>query len=136
MAEVTPIQFPKFEEDNGYLCVFESGQRVPFPIRRVFTVSARRGDLRGEHGHKQCTQLLVSVAGKIRVVCDNGLVRSEHLLDGMGSGLLIPPGVWATQEYLEDEAILMVLCDRAYEADDYIRDYEDFKVFLALEGTN
>lgn len=136
MTNVTPILFPKFEEDNGYLCVFESGKHVPFLVRRVFTVSARRGDLRGEHAHRQCTQLLVSLSGKIRVACDNGVVQSELVLDGMGSGLLIPPGVWATQEYLTDDAILMVMCDRPYEVEDYIRDYKDFQAFWATEGSN
>ena len=49
----------------------------------------------------------------------------------MWNGLLIPPGIWSTQEYLVDNAVLMVMCDRGYEAADYIRDYNDFKTFLA-----
>lgn len=136
MADVTPIQFQRYEENNGFLCVFESGQRVPFSICRVFTVSARKGDFRGDHAHKKCTQLLVSLSGKIRVTCDNGSVVSEYLLEGMGSGLLVPPGVWARQEYLMDDAVLMVLCDRGYEVDDYIRDYKDFKAFLGIGESN
>lgn len=135
MTELNRIQFQRHLEENGLLCVFESGQLVPFPIQRVFTISARKGDLRGDHAHKKCTQLLVSLCGKIRVNYDNGLVVSGHVLDGMGSGLLIPPGVWSTQEYLSEAAILMVLCDRVYEVDDYIRDYSEFKVFLATGGS-
>ena len=131
MSQIAAIQFQKYEEDNGFLCVYESGQKVPFEIKRVFSVSAKGGDIRGDHAHKKCTQLLVCVSGAIRVVCDNGSVKSVHRLDGMWNGLLIPPGIWSTQEYLVDNAVLMVMCDRGYEAADYIRDYNDFKTFLA-----
>ena len=130
MALVTPIQFPKYADPNGVLCVFECGRHVPFDVRRVFTVSARVGNIRGDHAHKKCTQLLVCVSGKIRVTCDDGSVVTEYYLDSMGSGLLIPPGIWAKEDYLVDGAVLMVLCDRGYEGEDYIRDYGDFKTFL------
>ena len=130
MNLATPIHVQKYTDVNGVLCVFESGRHVPFDIRRVFTVSARAGDVRGDHAHKRCTQLLVCVSGKIRVTCDDGSVVTEHHLDNMGLGLLIPPGIWAKEDYMVDGAVLMVLCDRGYEAEDYIRDYHDFKTFL------
>jgi len=124
---VTPLSFKMHEDTNGVLCVYESGQLVPFDIRRVFTVSAGAGDIRGEHAHKRCAQLLVCVAGKILVSCDDGEVVTQHRLDNMGAGLLVPPGNWAKEEYLEDNSVLMVLCDRVYEVADYIRDYKEFK---------
>jgi dTDP-4-dehydrorhamnose 3,5-epimerase-like enzyme len=133
MTEATPIRFNSVEAPGGVLCVYESGKQVPFVMQRVFTVSATAGNARGDHAHRQCTQLLVCVAGKIRVSCDNGRSVKDYLLDNMGAGLLVPPGVWARQEYLDDGAVLMVLCDRGYEAEDYIRDYGEFKEFLGLQ---
>jgi dTDP-4-dehydrorhamnose 3,5-epimerase-like enzyme len=130
MNFATPIYVQKHTDVNGVLCVFESGRHVPFDIRRVFTVSARAGDVRGDHAHKRCTQMLVCVSGRIRVTCDDGSVVTEYDLDNMGLGLLIPPGIWAKEDYMADDAVLMVLCDRGYEAEDYIRDYSDFKTFL------
>jgi len=130
MVDVIQIQFGKHAENNGALCVYESGQHVPFDIRRVFTVTARAGDIRGDHAHKQCSQLLVCVSGKIKVSCDNGASVTHHLLDNMAVGLLVPPGIWAREEYMEEGAVLMVLCDQGYEADDYIRDYSDFNSFI------
>jgi dTDP-4-dehydrorhamnose 3,5-epimerase-like enzyme len=134
MASVTSIHFPKHEDINGVLCVYECGRQVPFEIRRVFTVSAKGKDIRGDHAHKKCTQLLVCVSGKIQVSCDDGLIVTHCILDNMGVGLLVPPGVWAKEEYMVDDAVLMVMCDRGYEADDYIRDYNDFKSFVGLKG--
>lgn len=132
MTSATAIHFKKFEDPNGVLCVYEGGQQVPFDMRRVFTISARVGDTRGDHAHKQCTQLLICVSGKIRVSCDDGAVVTQHLLDNMGAGLLIPPGIWAKEKYMTESAVLMVLCDRNYEAEDYIRDYNEFKIFIGL----
>ena len=132
MINATEVYFKKYEDTNGIVCVYEGGQQVPFDIRRVFTVSARAGDIRGNHAHKQCTQLLICVSGKIRVSCDDGSAVTEHLLDNMDAGLLVPPGNWAREEYMTDGAVLMVLCDRGYEAEDYLRDYNDFKTFVGL----
>lgn len=130
MPSATIIRFIKHADSIGVLCAFERGQHVPFDIRRVFTVSARAGDIRGNHAHKKCIQLLVCVSGQIRVTCDDGLVVTQHLLEDMSVGLLVPPCVWAKEEYITDGAVLMALCDRNYEADDYIRDYDDFKAFV------
>ncbi len=122
----------RHEEDNGFLCVFQRGLNVDFDIRRVFAVSASQGDVRGNHAHRQCSQLLMCVAGKVLVTCEDGSKSAEYLLSGMNTALLIPPGIWAKQEYLTNDALLIVLCDRDYEPEDYIRDYYDYKKFLQL----
>lgn len=126
----TVISFPRFADGNGVLCVYQSQQQVPFEIQRVFTVSAALGDIRGAHAHKQCSQLLVCVSGEIRVACDDGSLVTHYVLGSMNSGLLVPPGIWATEEYMTDGAVMMVLCDRKYEEGDYIRDYAEFRDFL------
>lgn len=131
MNEPTIITFPKHSEDNGAVHVYECGQGVPFRVERVFTVTARKGDMRGDHAHKKCSQLMVCVAGTIRVICDNGIQKSEHMLCDMSVGLLVSPGLWAQQQYLTDNATLMVLCDRPYEPEDYIRELADFTEFLS-----
>ena len=64
------------------------------------------------------------------MTCDDGLVVTEHLLDTMATGLLVPPGIWMKEEYMVDDTVLMVLCDRSYEDEDYIRNYLNFKSFL------
>ena len=130
MASAALINFLTYGNSDGTLSVYECGKQVPFDIRRVFTVSARKNDVRGNHAHKKCTQLLVCISGKILVSCDDGSVSTQYLLDNMSIGLLVPPGIWASEEYVDNAAVLMVLCDRGYEADDYIRDYNDFKNFL------
>ena len=134
MAKPTLINFKKHKHENGELCVYECGQLVPFNVRRVFTVSAKLNDIRGKHAHKQCSQLLICVFGKIRVTCDDGFNITNYELDNMELGLLVPPGIWAKQEYLLDDSVLMVLCDSNYEESDYIRDYKELQDFLGVKG--
>ena len=41
----------------------------------------------------------------------------------------MPPGLWNTVQFRQNESVLIVLCDRIYEADDYIQDYSEFLSF-------
>ena len=126
------IHFPTRGDKGGMLSVYQSGEHVPFDIRRVFTVSAGKGSIRGHHAHKACSQLLVSVHGRIRVTCSDDAKTEQFDLDDSGLGLLIPPGIWAKQEYMTDVAVLMVLCDRGYEESDYIRNYDEYVEYVRL----
>ena len=119
-----------YKDTNGILCAYESQKDVPFNIKRVFTVAAKYGEVRGNHAHKKCSQLLVCISGGIKVLTDNGYKQREFNLKDMGQGLIVPPGVWASQKYTKKNSLLMVLCDQAYEAEDYIRSYEEFKLFI------
>ena len=120
------IEFPAYGAHNGKLTVFEGRGTVPFEIRRVFSVVAGRGANRGAHAHHRCTQLLVCLSGRVRLTCFDGAATEHNDLEPGGVGILVPPGVWATQEYLEDSSVVIVFCDREFEPDDYIRDYQEF----------
>jgi dTDP-4-dehydrorhamnose 3,5-epimerase-like enzyme len=133
MGTAEIINFPKFDDARDSLSVYECRKYVPFDILRVFTIRASGGETRGNHAHKKCTQLLVCVKGRIKVRCNNGADVTEFVLDDIGKGLLIPPGVWAAQEYCDDFSVLMVMCDRGYEADDYIREFGEFVAFAQGE---
>lgn len=130
MKNCNLINFPMFVAPNGNLAVYEKGKEITFDIERIFTVTGHKGDRRGSHAHKKCTQLLICVAGKIRVTCDNGTDLTEYILSDVNQGLEIPAGVWAEQEYIENHSVLVVLCDRVYEEDDYLRDYSKYKDYI------
>jgi hypothetical protein len=123
------IRFPSFADPDGELCVYENATGVPFNIARTFHVSARMGQIRGQHAHRHCAQLLICTAGAIDAVVDDGTHRLTFRLDAPNLGLILPPTLWSEQIYLSEPSLLMVLCDRPYEADDYIRDYDTFRVW-------
>jgi dTDP-4-dehydrorhamnose 3,5-epimerase-like enzyme len=125
---VNLIELPLYEDNHNALVVAEgSTANVPFIISRVFNVQASIGSIRGKHAHLKCTQLLICTIGSVEVICDDGFSLKKYILDKSNFGLLIKPGVWAQQKYLEEHTVLTVLCDRPYEEDDYVCDYEEFK---------
>jgi len=121
------IQFEVHSNSSGNLCVYESDDGVPFDIKRIFTVMAKKNEIRGNHAHKICQQLLVCVSGEIEVTCDDGLNQRIYRLSEMGKGLLIPAGIWASEKYINEGSVLKVLCDSIYDKNDYIFNYEEFK---------
>lgn len=127
--ELAVVKLPHHFEDNGDLIVIERSINIPFSIVRVFVVRAPQGAVRGQHAHKACSQFLTCPNGIVEIVCDDGTNKETFMLDHPNTGLLIPPGIWAQQTYKTYGAVLTVLCDRLYEADDYIRDYKDFKEY-------
>jgi dTDP-4-dehydrorhamnose 3,5-epimerase-like enzyme len=128
MKLVKLIELPYLKENNGDLVVVE-GEIIPFSIKRVFNVRQQKGDIRGKHAHLHCSQLLICTNGAVEVKCDDSRTTEIYVLDKPNFGLFIPPGIWGYQKYLEDNTTLTVLCDRPYEEADYIRNYDDFKLF-------
>ena len=128
MKLVKLIEFPYIKENNGDLVVVE-GSIIPFNMSRVFTVRASKDSVRGEHAHRQCSQLLICTNGAVEVKCDDTSTTEIYVLDKPNFGLFIPPGIWADQKYIENNTILTVLCDRPFEEADYLRNYDDFKLF-------
>mgnify|MGYP001013313978 CR=1 FL=1 len=132
MESVQLIQFPFFKEDNGELSVFEQNPKaIPFQIKRIFNVRADKGSVRGQHAHYLCSQLLICSNGSIEVTCDDSFNKKVFLLDRPNYGLLVPPAIWAEQNYLQNNSSMTVICDRPYEVKDYISNYKLFKEFVS-----
>ena len=126
ISDLQLIELPKFSVDNGELFVAEAGSHLPISIARVFVVCAREGAIRGQHAHRLCTQVLFCVHGAIRVSCDDGSSQRDIELGGPEHALLVPPSIWGEQVFLTRDSVLIVLCDRKFEDQDYIRDRAEF----------
>lgn len=129
VGDLTLTQLPTFSDPNGNLTVVEFKKNIPFMILRAFIVTANKGQLRGQHAHKECQQFLVCTSGQIAVTCDDGMHTRRFVLDTPERGLLIPAGIWAQQLYQTDGAVLTVLCDKSYDEADYLRNYSQFKIY-------
>ncbi|QJB58045.1 WxcM-like domain-containing protein [Pseudodesulfovibrio sp. zrk46] len=122
---------PRFSDMRGDLSVVEIERLLPFSVNRLFyTYNIDTELVRGEHAHIECQQFLVSVAGSVNVVCDNGKHREEFVLDNPGVGLHIPHLCWGVQYKHSKDNILLVLASHSYEAEDYIRDYDEFIKYI------
>jgi dTDP-4-dehydrorhamnose 3,5-epimerase-like enzyme len=117
---------------NGDLTVMEEFTDIPFSIARVFVVRGFDGSVRGKHAHKACSQFLTCPYGRVEVQCNDGSDVATYILDKPNMGLLIPPSIWAQQTYLIPNSVLTVLCDRPYESQDYIRNFDDFRKYRKI----
>ncbi|MBF0419896.1 MAG: WxcM-like domain-containing protein [Magnetococcales bacterium] len=119
---------PLVPDMRGSLSVAEYEKHIlPFVPKRcfiVFDVPSR--EIRGEHAHKELHQYLICVKGSVNVVLDDARMRKEIVLDRPYVGLHIPPLVWGIQYKYSQDAVLLVLASEVYDANDYIRNYDDF----------
>lgn len=129
VAGVTLHHAPTIKDLRGDLSTRELGAGLPFRPRRYFMVSGVRSrEVRGEHAHRECKQLLVCLSGSVSCVVDDGEHRQEVVLDSPDLALYLPPMVWGVQYKYSHDAVLLVLASDRYDPDDYIRDYDDFIV--------
>lgn len=121
---VTSLQVMR--DARGALTVVEFSRHVPFAVARLFYVSGVPVGLsRGGHAHRRCSQYMICQSGRLRVAATDGS-RERSLELTAGQAVLIEPGIFASQVYLEVDSVLLVLCDRPYEAEDYIHKMDEF----------
>lgn len=128
VSGVSLIQLKLVDEIGGKLSVGEFDRELPFVPKRYFMVfDVPSLETRGAHAHKNCQQLLVCVAGSCSVLVDNGFESAEIELNSPNVGLYMPPMIWGVQYKYSPDAVLLVFASDYYDADDYVRDYADFK---------
>jgi UDP-2-acetamido-3-amino-2,3-dideoxy-glucuronate N-acetyltransferase len=121
-------RLPRIADLRGSLVFGEIAAQLPFHPQRfflVFDVSSR--EVRGEHAHRELHEFLVCLRGSCSLALDDGQSRQEVVLDSPTVGLHVPPRVWRVHYKYTPDAMLLALCSDIYRADDYVRDYDEFK---------
>ena len=125
------IQLRRADDMRGSLSAMEF-DGLPFVPARIFAVyGVPSAEVRGEHAHLACHQVLICVSGTLTVLVDDGSSRSEVVLDDPGVGLYLPPRIWGSQFGYSPDAVLVVLASHPYDAADYVRNYEAFRALVA-----
>jgi UDP-2-acetamido-3-amino-2,3-dideoxy-glucuronate N-acetyltransferase len=127
VSGVSMIRMTRVDDLRGGLVAANFASDLPFVPQRFFTVfGVPSADVRGAHAHRQCQQLLVCVQGSVRSMVDDGTNRQEFMLDRPDFGVHVMPMIWGTQYHYSSDAVLLVLASHPYDADDYIRDHDEF----------
>lgn len=114
-----------FIDDRGCLIPIEFND-INFIPKRVFVVNnVPVGVIRGNHAHYKTKQLLICINGSVNVFLDNGKEKTKTFLN-IGESILIPEMVWDSQEFLEENSEILVVCSTEYDINDYILDYNEF----------
>lgn len=126
MSLIQWIHFPPLGDERGSLVALEAKRNVPFDIKRVYYIfGTQKGIARGFHAHKNLKQVAVCIAGKCRMVMDDGRNKESIWLDSPTQGILITTE-WHEMHDFSEDCVLLVLASEHYDENDYIRHYEDF----------
>lgn len=126
------IELPKIGDRKGGITVIENNE-FEFEVKRVFYLyDIPVGESRGAHAHKECHQFLIAASGSFEVLLDDGRFKKTVFLNRPNMGLHIPPKIWAAEFNFSSGAICLVLASEKFDANDYIRDYEEYRKFRLL----
>ena len=117
--------------NKGYLSFFEAERDFPFEIRRIYYITnVPEGERRGFHAHKELKQFLFCPYGRIQLVLENRWGKQEIELSDPSVGILIEEVTWREMVWLQKDSVLCVAASDYYSAEDYIRDYDEFKQYI------
>lgn len=127
-TEVTRIiDLPKILDRRGNLSVIEEFKNVPFKIERCFWIyDVPGGETRGGHAYKNTCEFIVALSGSFDVVINDGTKEQKYSLNRSYYGLYVPNMTWRQMLNFSTNSLALVLASTPYEADDYIRSFDDF----------
>lgn len=123
------IDLPKILDRRGNLSVIEEFKNVPFKILRTYWIyDVPGGEARGGHAYKENQEFIVALSGSFDVVLDDGVGRKTYHLNRSYYGLYVPKGLWREINNFSTNSLALILSSTAYNAEDYIYDYQEFLV--------
>ena len=96
------------------------------PARMYWLFDIPKGHERGHHAHKALNQLLIVVSGSVDIELSEGETSNTFHLDQSSPALRLKPGLWRVLRNFSENASVIVLCDKPYDENDYIRDFESY----------
>ena len=129
--DCTLIHLPVVHNVAGNITAINNGEGIiPFEVNRVYYLyDIPGGESRGAHAHKELKQLIVAASGSFDITIDDGKTKRTFNLSRPCLGLYLPSGLWREIDNFSSGAICLVLASENYQNEDYLRDYEAFKLY-------
>lgn len=128
ISQVKEIKLPKILDDRGNLSFFENGNQIPFDIQRVYWIyDVPGGEYRGGHAYKDLQEVIVALSGSFDVVLNDGKEERKYSLNRSYTGLYVPKMIWRHLENFSTNSLALIVTDKMFEEQQYIRNFEDFK---------
>lgn len=129
------INLPKIKDPRGNLSFFENNQQIPFEIKRTYWIyDVPGGETRGGHAFKEQQEFIVALSGSFEVVVNDGENEQVFLLNRSYTGLYIPSKMWRQMRNFSTNSLALIVSDRPYEKNDYIRYFKEFVNFNQSNG--
>ncbi|MFA6006397.1 MAG: FdtA/QdtA family cupin domain-containing protein [Candidatus Paceibacterota bacterium] len=116
------------DRNDGVLTIGESERSVPFKIQRIYYINnlKKRTAVRGKHAHKKQNQIIFCVNGSFVLNLDDGSKKQSITMNNPYMGIKLDAMLWHEMTDFSPDCVILVLADDYYDANDYIRNYEDF----------
>jgi dTDP-4-dehydrorhamnose 3,5-epimerase-like enzyme len=130
MENVKIINLPKILDPRGNLSFLESGNQIPFDIKRTYWIyDVPGGEIRGGHAFKQQKELIIVLSGSLDVVVFDGIEEKMFSLNRSYYGLYVRNGMWRHMENFATNTIALVVSSTSFDENDYIREKDEFLKF-------
>lgn len=125
------LQFADLGDERGKLVVIEGEQDIPFNIKRVFYIYGSDSTvMRGQHANIHSEFVLINVAGRSKVRVTDGEDDFVIELNKPMMGVYIPNMLWKDMYDFSPDSVLLVLASTHYDANEYIRNYDEYLSLL------
>lgn len=122
------IQLPKIVDPRGNLSFYENPGQIPFEIARTYWLyDVPGGETRGSHAFKEQQEFIVALSGSFDVILNDGEEETKYSLNRSYYGLYLPKMFWRRLENFSTNSLALIVSDKPYDAQDYIRDFDQFK---------
>lgn len=123
------IELPKIYDKRGNLSFFEYPNHLPFEIARTYWIyDVPGGEVRGSHAFKEQQEFIIALSGSFDVILNNGEREEKFSLNRSYFGLYIPKMYWRSLENFSTNSLALIVSDKIYDENDYIRSFEEFKI--------
>lgn len=126
------IDLPKIQDPRGNLTFLQYPNQIPFLIQRTFwTYDVPAGEIRGGHAYHKQEEVIIALSGSFDVVITNPDGSIEKFsLNRSYYGLYLPAKTWRHIENFSTNSLALHVSSKLFSLEDYIRDFEDFKILL------
>jgi hypothetical protein len=130
MDSLRIIEFPKISDPRGNLTFLQYPDQLPFSIKRVFwTYDVPGGESRGGHAYKSQQEVIIALSGSFDVIVTSKDDRQEKIsLNRSYFGLYLPSQTWRHMENFSTNALGLHISSAVFDASDYIRDFNHYKL--------
>ena len=125
------IGLPKVADPRGNLSFIQNNDQIPFDIKRTYWIYDVPGGMyRDGHAFRTQHEFIVALSGSFDVVLHDGVEEKRIHLSRSYYGIYVPPMTWRSIDNFSTNSVALVLSSTLYDANDYIRDFDEFKAIV------
>ena len=131
MKKIKNFKIKAYSSITGKLVPLAFNKKFPIKAKRIFFVYGKKNKIRGDHAHKKCSQFFIPIFGKVILDIKTPKMKKKIVLNHLSkTAVLVPPKYWCSIKFTNKYSILMVVCDKYYDFDDYLESFDDYTKYL------